>query len=222
MTVLTDSGRREGGYIISESEGATGGMRSRDVGVLLSGTVGVSGMVVGKVVTGAATTAAKSGGNTGNGTITMDATTPVLAGAKTGVYTVRCIAAAANGGTFRVEGPNGDVLGDVAVAATFSDDIKFVIADGATDFIVGDGFDITVAAGTGKFSPLDPAANNGLAVADAILFTSADASAADARAVFTARESEVHDAKLVWPAGISAGNKAAAIAALKAKGIIVR
>jgi hypothetical protein len=49
MTVLTDNGKREGGYIISESAGATGGARSRDKGTLLAGVVGVSGMVVGLV-----------------------------------------------------------------------------------------------------------------------------------------------------------------------------
>lgn len=100
-----------------------------------------------------AASAAKAGGNTGTGTLTLDATTPVLPGAKPGVYTVRAIAAASNSGTFRVEDPDGNVIGDVAVGATFSDDVKFVIADGGTDFIVGDGFDITVTAqeGRGRF-----------------------------------------------------------------------
>jgi len=92
-----------------------------------------------------ATPAAKSGGNTGGGTITMDITTPVGAGAKEGVYTVRCIAAASNSGTFRVLDPDGFNLGDIAVGGTFDNDIKFVIADVGTDFIVGDGFDVTVA-----------------------------------------------------------------------------
>lgn len=93
-----------------------------------------------------AAAAAKAGGNAANtGAITMDATTPVLTGAKPGVYTIRCIAAAANSGTFRVEDPDGFVKGDVAVGATFSDDIKFSIADGSQDFIVGEGFDVTVA-----------------------------------------------------------------------------
>lgn len=93
-----------------------------------------------------ATPAAKAGGNTGNGALTMDATAPIGRGVKPGIYVVRCIVAATNGGTFRIEDPDGTVLGDVAVGATFDDDLKFVIADGSTDFIVGDGFDITVAA----------------------------------------------------------------------------
>lgn len=44
----TDSGKREGGYVISESGDATGGARSRDSGTLTL-TAGVSGMVVAKV-----------------------------------------------------------------------------------------------------------------------------------------------------------------------------
>lgn len=222
-TVFTDSGKRLGGYIISDSAGATGGMRSREVGTLAVGTLGKSGMVCGLIALGAATAAAKSGGNAANtGALTMDVTTPVLPGAKSGVYTVRCITAASNGGTFRVEDPNGDVIGEVAVGATFSDDIKFVIADGAQDFIVGEGFDITVAVGSGHYTPLDTTKANGAEIAAAILFSNVDASSAAAKAVFSVRETEANDAELIWPDGISGGNKAAAIAALKAKGIIVR
>lgn len=129
---------------------------SRDEGILASGTaanVSIPGLVVGTIAIGGATPAAKSGGNTGNGVLTMDGTTPVLTGAKAGVYQVRLITAASNGGTFRVTDPEGFNLGDVAVGATFSNDIKFSVADGATDFIVGDGFDITVAIGSGKYAP---------------------------------------------------------------------
>jgi hypothetical protein len=126
MPVLTDTGRREGGYIISESEGATGGMRSRDVGVLASGTVGVSGLV------------------------------------------------------------------------------------------------LAIVTASGKFAPLAPGTSDGTQNAAAVLFTGVDASAADKEVVVHVRECEVHDAKLIWPAGISTPNKAAAIAALKLKGIIVR
>lgn len=46
--VLTDNGKREGAYIISEADGATG-MRSRDRGTLAAGVIGMSGMVLGQV-----------------------------------------------------------------------------------------------------------------------------------------------------------------------------
>jgi len=146
---------------------------------LLSGENRSRGAVLGEITVGAATSAAKSGGNTGTGTFTLDGSTPVLAGAKVGVYTVRCTAAASNSGTFRVEDPDGFVLGDVAVGATFSDDIKFVIADGGTDFIVGDGFDVTVAAGSGKYKLSVATATDGSQVPVAVLAEAADATDAD-------------------------------------------
>lgn len=126
MTTFTDNGKREGGYIISESAGETGGMFSRDRGTLLAGTVGVSGMVCASVTA------------------------------------------------------------------------------------------------SGKRTPLNTAASDGSQTADSILFTSVDASGGDKPAVFTTRHTEVNDAELIWPAGISGPNKTAAIAALKTKGIIVR
>lgn len=136
----------------------------------------VRGTVLGQITSGAATSAAKSGGNTGNGTLTLDATTPKLTGAQVGVYTVRCINAAFNGGTFRVTAPDGDVIGDVAVGSTFSNQIKFAIADGAPDFNVGDGFDITVAAGSGYYIQSVKTAVNGSNVPVAILADATDAS----------------------------------------------
>ena len=113
---------------------------------LKAGANYVRGTVLEETVFGTAASAVKSGGNTGNGTLTLDATTPTLFGALPGVYTVRLIAAATNAGTFRVTAPNGVVLGDVTVGQTFSNHIKFATTDGATDFAVGDGFDITVTA----------------------------------------------------------------------------
>jgi len=137
------------------------------------------GTVLGKVTLASATGAAKAGGNTGNGTFTIDATTPVLANAQPGVYTARCIAAATNSGTFEIKDPKGDSLGEYTVGATFADQIKFVIAAGATDFVVGDGFDITVAAGSGKYKKAVATAVDGSAVPVAILADDADASGGD-------------------------------------------
>lgn len=148
---------------------------------LLAGTSYVRGHVLGKISLAVVATTVFAG--TGNGAITMDGTTPVLAGAKQGAYTATCIAAASNSGTFRVEDPDGNVLGDVAVGATFSDDIKFVIADGSTDFIVGDKFTITIAAGSGKYVVSTAAAVNGSAVPDCVLAETIDATAADKTAL---------------------------------------
>lgn len=148
-----------------------------------SGTV-VRGTVLGKITIGAATVAAKAGGNAANtGLLTLDAVTPVLAGAKVGIYAVRCIAVAANSGTFRVTDPEGFVLGDVAVGETFANDIKFAIADGTQDFILGEGFDITVAAGSVKHVIVNSANIDGSAVADCILaYTTVVTAGADSKA----------------------------------------
>ncbi len=153
-------------------------------GTLLSGVGAITrGTLLGKITCGAATSAAKSGGNTGNGTCTVDATTPVLTNAVPGVYQVRFVVAATNNGTFNVTDPRGVFLGQVIMAAgagAFSNRIKFAIADGATDFAVGDGFDITVAAGSGKLKKCVKTANDGSAAPYAIAADASDSTSADA------------------------------------------
>lgn len=182
-----------------------------------------SGTVLGKIPGGTATATAKTGGNTGNGTITVDATTPVLAGVKGGTYTVRLIAAATNSGTFRVTDPHGFVLGDVTVGATFADQIKFATTDGATDFIVGDGFDIVVAPGASKWVPLSFTGNDGSQIAAGVLFDLTQVPATgDLQGVAITRQATVADVGLTWPAGASAGQIAAAVTQLNVAGIIVR
>lgn len=211
-----DEKLHSGGFLITSAQAA----RSMDNGTLISGQNLGAGTVLGKItLAGASETHV---GNTGNGVMTLDAVNPVRAGAKQGVYKAACITAVVNGGTFRVEDPDGFVLGDVAVAATFDDDIKFVIADGAADFIVGDTFLITVAVGSGKLTILAPAAQNGSQAAAGILLSGVNAAAADLPCVVVVRDAVVNSNELVWPAGITAGEKATAIAQLTAAGVVVR
>lgn len=215
MSSLTEK-LHASGFILSEGEGNI----SRDNGTLITGQNLGAGTVLGKItLAGASETHA---GNTGNGVMTLDATNPVRQGAMVGVYTATCITAAANGGTFRVEDPNGNVMGDVAVAGTFDDDIKFVIADGSADFIVGDKFLITVAAGSGKFTILAPAAQDGSQTAAGMLVAPVDATSADMACCVLARYAEVNGNEVIWPGGISAPNKATATAQLQAAGIVIR
>lgn len=163
-------------------------LRTRKV-VLLAGAVYLAASVLGLMSVGAPAVAAKAGGNTGNGTFVLDGTTPVLSRAKTGVYTLRCIAAAANGGTFRLEDPDGLVLGDVAIAggaggtAVVSEHIKGTLTDGTTDFVVGDGFDITVAAGAGKAKLSAAAAVDGSQEPSLVLAYDTDATGGDVEAL---------------------------------------
>lgn len=143
------------------------------------------GTVLGKITIGAAVSAAKAGGNTGTGTFVLDATTPVKAGAKAGVWTLRCITAVANGGEFELNDPDGISRGIFIIPAgagnsvTVDDAIKGVLTDAGTDFIVGDGFDITVAAGSGKYKTAVATAVDGSAVPVGILVDDVDATAAD-------------------------------------------
>src|SRR4051812_20335131 len=104
------------------------------------------GTLLGAVTVGAAVAAAYAG-NTGNGVFGAVTTG---ANAKPGVYNVVFVEPAANVGTFIVEDPDGNIVGRGNVAAAFNGPIAFTIADGATDFISGDGFTVTVAAGSGK------------------------------------------------------------------------
>lgn len=102
---------------------------SADHGVIIGATFGATGAAV------------AGSGNTGNGT--MGAIT-VTAGAKAGVYTLEITGVAANAGSFRITDPDGVFVDDGDVAAIFSaGGLAFTLADGATDFVVGDSFAIT-------------------------------------------------------------------------------
>lgn len=192
----------------------------RKGGIIKSGSGKViTGTVLG-AVGGSATAAAKAGGNTGGGTLTLDATTPVLAGAKDGVYSVRCIAAAANSGTFRIENPDGVVIGDVLVGATFADGIKFVIADVGADFAVGDGFDISVSTAGKKYIPLNFAGVDGSQKAVAILIHLTDATSEDVEGAVLTGHAQIVPSHLVWPVGATTDQKTAALAQLAALGIV--
>lgn len=156
--------------------------------------------------------------NTGNGTCTLDATTPLLTGAMPGVYSLICITAASNAGTFRMFDPRGAFVVDVAVGVASANQLKLVIADGAVDFIVGDAFFVTVEPST--YAPRDPkvATQN----ACAILYAPADISTATQKATAIVRHAEVASDLLVWHADDTAASKAVALAQLAQSQIIAR
>jgi hypothetical protein len=135
------------------------------------------GTLLGRQKVGTVSSAAKSGGNTGTGTLTLDATTPRLINAQSGVYTVRMTAAT----TFRVTDPKGNVLGDGVAAVAFADQLKFTIAAGGTAFVAGDGFDVTIAEAD-KYIPCVKTAIDGAQDPVAVLAEDTDASAGDVAA----------------------------------------
>lgn len=91
-------------------------------------------------------------GNTGDGTFTAGS---VIAGniiPLVGAYNLECVAVILHGGVFKLEDPNGNIIGNnltlnpgAGLATVFSvGGITFTITDGATDFIVGDKAALTV------------------------------------------------------------------------------
>ncbi|MBW6524427.1 head decoration protein [Sphingomonas sp. RHCKR47] len=181
--------------------------------VVLSGALFVAASVLGIVTLGTAAAAAKPG-NVGNGTFALNESAPLGPRTKPGIYTLRCIAAAANGGTFRLEDPDGIVLGDVAIAggaggtAVVGEHIRGTITDGATDFAVGDGFDVTVGlapkvAGLDRAKLAAAASVDGSQEPSLVLAYDVDASAGDVEAIAYESGDFVRE-QLVFGAGITA------------------
>lgn len=220
MTTLT-----EGVYATESLISEAPGDRSREAVTVKSGSNLKANAILGTIVSGTVASAAKSGGNTGNGTFTLDGTTPLLLGAKLGVYTLRCIAAATNNGTFRLEDPDGNVLSDIVMAAgagAVAEQIKGALADGATDFAVGDGFDITVSALVEKEVEYNPAGTDGSQIATGVLYGAVNATSADTRGVAYKRDCELNADIVQWKTGATTAQKAKGTSDLKRRGIILR
>jgi hypothetical protein len=213
MTTLTE-GQHKAEFLVTEEEGTL----SRDTITVAHGQNLQAGHVLGKITVGTATGAAVSG-NVGNGAIGS-----VSAGsnAKPGVYATVCVEAATNGGTFLVEDPNGVIIGKAVVGTPFAGEVNFALADGSTDFVAGDRFAITVAAGSGKYKEYNPANTDGSETAVALLLDNVDATSADVTAVAITRNVEVNAAELVWFSGATSDQKNTGLSQLKAQTIIAR
>lgn len=206
MTTLTE-GKRTGEFLLSEGNGSI----SREQ-IVVSSTAGamVPGTVLGRI-RGAATSAAV-GTNTGNGV--MGAVTAGN-GAKEGDYKLTIVEPAANAGAFVLEDPTGAIVGHGNVAAAFNAaGLAFTLADGATDFVAGDTFKITVAEGT-EYAAYAAANTDGTEVARGVLYRGVHDLAVDQDAVMIARQAEVFEAELT-------GADAAGKVQLAAIGIICR
>lgn len=218
MTVITSTYKRAGCYL---GESAALNLINEEIVILTGSGVVLPGTVLGLIDEGGAVTVTPTAkaGNTGNGSIgTVTADT----GAEQGAYKVLIIEPATNGGTFRVERPDGTEDGTGTIGVAYNGTINFTLADGATDFVAGDGFTVNVSyATTGKYAPHDPAGTDGREVAAAILYDKVDATSADKPAVATVRgPATISQPFLTFKTGISADDKAAAVASLKSKGMI--
>lgn len=176
------------------------------------------------VVTAGGTPAVEGG--TGTGTMSAISMGP---DAQIGNYRVICRAVQTNGGDFDVIAPHGRSVGRFlmgtgsgAAASFTSAHINFTLTD-ATDFIVGNYFNIIVAGYTAPEAILwDPTAVNGANEAWGILTDDCDASSAAQDAVCITRAAEVSLSKLAWKTTVTAAQKAEAYRQLAAAGVIVR
>lgn len=208
-------------------ESATGvnGTAFSALGIGFTMTTGGTAMVAGDLFTIAVTatpgiptaTATAGGSNTGNST--CSAVTVTGYAAILGNYTVEFDAAT----KFIVSDPTGQEIGHGTTGTAFTGGgLSFTITAGGTAFVGGDSFTITVAAGSGKYSPLDPAAVNGAQIPVAILFGQTDVTLADKHATAVVRSVEVNASELIWPTGMSAAAITTAQAHLARLGIISR
>lgn len=155
-----------------------------------------------------------AGTNTGNGTIG----TLSVAGyaAKAGFYSVEFDDAT----HFIMSDPTGLEVGHGTTGVAFSaGGLSFTITAGGTAFVPGDSFVVTVAPGSGKYKPFDPANVDGSQVPSAILFATKDVTTVDKPCAVVVRQCEVNSSELVWPTGMSAAAITAALAQLKSIGI---
>lgn len=219
MTTLTED-FHNGGFIVSQAENT----RSKDQITILSGQNLKAGTVLGKLLNATSAPVWTAGGsNTGNGAM---GAIVASAGAIVGTYTLEITTAAANAGEFDVYDPNGVHVGQGKVGVAFSKGgLAFTLADGSSDFVVGDTGTIVVAAnaGAGKYVAYDPTAADGSQTAAAILYGATDATSGDKAAVGVMRDAEVNMSELVWGAGVTTGqHKTNAFNALAVQGVIGR
>lgn len=161
--------------------------------------------------------ASATGTNTGNGTIGSLSVAGYAA--KAGVYYVEFDDAT----HFIVSDPTGAEVGHGTTGVAYkAGGLAFTITAGGTAFVAGDSFAVTVAAGSGKYKPFDPANVDGSQVPSAILFATKDATSGDKPCAVVVRQCEVNASELVWPTGMNAAAITAALAQLKAIGIIPR
>lgn len=220
MTVLTE-GRHPGEFIMTEANG----QRSREAVTIAAEQAIEPGYLLSKLAIAAGAVAiSQAFAGTGNGVLTFS--DPAYnTKVKDGDYTVTCFEAAADGGKFNVEDPSGKNIGTATVGAAFNKEIKFTIADGATDFVVGDTFTVSVAADAEdyQYAAYDPAGTDGSEEPSAIAIygvTTGEDETADIAAITD--DAEVNGHCLAWPSGITASQKADAIQSLNRSGIKVR
>ena len=141
---------------------------------------------------------------------------------ESGVWVLECISCSANEGDCKVTRPDGTIAATLTAATQYTTtDFDFTLADGATDWAVGDKVYITV--GDNKVTALDLSKTDGSSVAAGILindYTAPDGT--DLTAVAIVRDAILAANKISWPSGITTEQKAAGVEQLKSVGILVQ
>lgn len=184
------------------------------------------GTVLGRVRTATIAVGAVVQVGTGNGVLT-NATPAYGNDAIAGSYKVIFTEARTNSGEFEVFRPDGTLDGRGVVGTPYTGQVKFTIADGATDFIAGDNFTlpVTVTGVSYKFWPLNLAAADGSQNALAVSLSKRTAlnGGADQTILALRRGPAVVDSRfLIWPDGATADQIAYATEQLMANGILPR
>lgn len=200
-----NEGKHTGEFLLSEGNGSISRENiviSSAAGALAAGTVLSAVNATGTAVVSAAA------GNTGDATLP---TVTVSANAAPGRHTLTIVTEGANAGTYRLEGPDGALVGIGTVAAAFADaGLAFTLADGANDWDNNDRVFIDVS-----FASTEYVAYEAGLTADGILYANAPDSATDQKATMIARMAEVIASELT-------GSDAAAKRQLLSKGIVYR
>lgn len=219
-TTLTVTAVGSGTLTVGQTLSGSGVTAGTKVTAMGTGTGGTGTYTVSASQTASSTTITAAGAvstafasSTGNGT--MGAVT-LSAGAKAGTYKLVIVEPGANVGTFTVEDPDGKFVGRGVVAAAFSaGGLAFTLADGSTDFVAGDGFDIVVGGNSGNYAAYASGNADGTQAAVAILYDNVPDSTTEQKVCVISRLAEVKGSALT-------GYDASATAGLAAVNIIVR
>jgi hypothetical protein len=214
MGTLTE-GRHPVEFILSEANGS----RSRGVANLIANQSIAPGAMIDQqpVIPEVVATAAADEGNAGNATIAMDQTTPINTAVKEGRYVGIASAATKVDWTW----PDGTSLGESTHGSSFTGGgLKFKITAGNTATEVDDRFYIDVVIKT--FEHLERAHDSVLDVAGIAMYPATTGAGETGGVAMITRDAEVNGHCIVWPAGMTAGEKAALSHKLAARGIVIR
>jgi len=227
FSVVNPSGKALPNLTLTPGAGGTTTYRSREINFSI--TDGSTDFVANDAFTIVVDTTAPLVIGTGNGTVSGLSLGP---DAKPGNYRVENIEAITNGGRFKIVGPDGDevAVGSIVAGAggtlvlANQRQLNITITDAATDFAVGDAFNVAVfrELSGGKVVAWDPTTFDGRDDVAGLLYDNVDASAGDVAGVLIARDATVIKGSLEWAAAITAAQKESAYLDLAARGILAR